>query len=322
MTFWETHRGALTLSGLVVVLFLAAYLVFIRSWNSEAEANQEVIAGGEERLAEFYPELKRSDAAYRLQVLHKVHAECRRRYEEHNKQIDAFKEHLRFPFKGDFAWSEVPVGLRPDEYARYLNNRYSIVKGAVEDYRRRHASSVVFESDRWLGFVPPATPEKVTREWTINELRKLCLAQRVAELAVNARVSQVLNVTPEAVDHEAARNPAYRKGGKKPEEQDEFYSNKFIVNYPVSIEMTGSLDSVMAFFNSVRQDKRFLVIRSFRVVSPEDPAADARIKGELLGRNEVYVKISAACMDFKANEAPAVKPPPTRPNAPVGPMGA
>lgn len=307
MSFWETHRGALTAMGAVLFLLVVAYLAAIRPALSEGEQARTAVEslGGE--LAKFYPELVSENAATWRQPLATVRVECEKQRETYRRQIETLKTQLRFPFE-EFAYSVVP----PDEkYAgMWLSQRYNLVQQDVESkcIQANVQGSPTQLSPSWLGFVPSATPDKVSRDQAQEELKKLCLAERVTLLAVEAGVSHVLRVEPQNRVEEGATflapNPAYRPNSSLPQKIVREYDNRFIVNHPVRITVVGSLDSVMRFIHKVRQK---LVIRNFRIVSRDDLTAS----GTPMRAGEVQLELSAAYQDFKSGEP--VKQPQSQP---------
>jgi hypothetical protein len=80
------------------------------------------------------------------------------------------------------------------------------------------------------------------------------------------------------------------------------HGNRFIVNYPVSINVIGPVDSIMRFFHGMRGQRHFLVIRSFNVRSRHEGKVIADDR-ELMQGGDVLVSISAACMDFEEKKA-------------------
>jgi len=320
MTFWELHRGALTTAGLGLFALLVCYFAVIRPANAEADTCSQAIAENQKKLAESYPELIDPAKSY-LPTIEKVHQDCQKRLKEYNQQIKELKERLRFPFE-DFPYVTIPQGEIPGVY---LIHRSNIVARNVETRSLDTATRGLpgqLEQD-WLGFAPPVTPDKVTLEMAQEQLRKLCLAEQVTLLAMEAGISRVIKVRPLGKTEEAAThlepNPRFHRGGKEPEFIPVEYPNRFIVNYPVSMVMIGSTDSVMRFFHSVRQDKRFLVISAFQIISREDKEIPLDVANRMKP-GEIYVVISAACMDFKKDELPPPKEPKWKP--PTGPIGA
>ncbi len=322
MTFWDQHKNALSIAALGIFVLLVGYFAFIRGADGEAEEHRQAIDGNMPKLAKYYPELENPNNVYRP-TIGKVRQECDARYKEYTEQLKELKARLRFPFE-EFKYTKVPDGEIPGVY---LIHRSSIVAANVETLSlQAGVRGLPAQLDQdWLGFTPSETPDKVTRDKAEEELRKLCLAEKVTLLAIEAGISRVIKVKPLGKSEEAGthleRNPKYRPGGKEPEKVAVEYPDRFIVNYPVSIQMIGSIDSVMRFIHSVRQEKRFLVIRSFRIVSRED----RDMSGETADRmrpGEVYVTISAACMDFKEMQARPVAVPVQKTEPPKGPVGA
>jgi hypothetical protein len=318
MNFWDLHKNALSVAGLGLFVLLVGYLAVIRPSGSEAEACGQEIAKNEKQLAEYYLALKNENNALRYPTIQTVRRDCERRYEEYGGQLKDLKARLRFPFEdNEFKYATVPAGELP---GIYLIQRSTIVARNVETGSLQAETQL--EQD-WLGFAPSVTPDKVTKAKAEEELRKLCLAEQVTLLAIKAGISRVIKVRPLDKTEEAATrlmpNPKFKPGGAQPEKIAVEHSNRFIVNYPVSVEMIGSIDSVMRFFHSVRQEKRFLVIRSFQIVNQEGLPPNTNLSGKMRP-GEVYVTISAACMDFKEGEVQA-KPKPTW-VPPSGPIGA
>jgi len=320
MSFWELHRSALTAAGLGLFALLVCYFAVIRPASSEADACSQSIAENQKRLAEFYPEVDDPVKSY-LPTIDKVHQDCEKRLKEYNQQIKDLKARLRFPFE-NFPYVTIPEGELPGVY---LIHRSNIVARNVETRSLDTAMRGLpgqLEPD-WLGFAPSVTPDKVTPEMAQEELRKLCLAEQVTMLAIEAGISRVIKVRPLGKTEEAAThlepNPRFQSGGKEPEYIPVEYPNRFIVNYPVSMVMIGSTDSVMRFFHKVRQDKQFLVISAFQIISREDKEIPQDVANRMRP-GEIYVVISAACMDFKKDEPPPRKGPQYKP--PTGPIGA
>lgn len=308
MSFWETHRGALTATGVVLFLLLATYLAFVRPAIRESEEARASIENLGQELVKFYPTLGSEGASTARQPLSTVRAGCQLQQEKYRKQIEAFKGRLRFTFE-DFKYLEIPPGTQyPGEW---LSKTYSVVKDNVQsrcyEASAHGRAAPVLNPSGWLGFKPSENPVKVTKAEAEEELRKLCLAERASTLAIESEVSQIIRVEPQNRVEEGASfrapNPAYRPGSNLPPKIIKEYDNRFIVNYPVSITLTGSLDSVMRFINKVRQK---LVIRHFRIVGREELA----YSGVAMRPGEVQLVLSAAYMDFRAGEVKQAPPPP------------
>ncbi|HOX08032.1 MAG TPA: hypothetical protein PK280_16660 [Planctomycetota bacterium] len=337
MSFWDTHKNALYVAGLGVFVIVVGYFAAIRPWGQQADASRAKVAETSTKLEEYHPRLKRDGKATLMPSISMVQEDCRKRYDEYGQQLKDLKKRLRFPFE-DFEYIQK---LKVQERAGiYLSSTYVDVKFQLHKSAMDRNVPEMLERD-WMGFEPPTrtdwvfktakdlppgkppagSPQPVIAE---EELRKLCLAEQVTQLALQAGISRVIKVAPLSKVEEAALhlqpNPIFRPGSKEPEKILVEYPNRFIVNYPVSAIMVGSPDAVMRFFHSVRQEKRFLVIRSFRIVSREDK----ELSGEMAARmrpGEVYVEISAACMDFREGEAKNA-PVPVKPTGPIGPLGA
>lgn len=304
MSFWERHRSALSLMAVALFLLLFFYLWQIRTALADTSGLRKRIGSCREALARYYPEINQPSRARerpRLADERRLIAERRAEYDAH---LEKLKERSRFPFNSDeFRYSRIPAGMKA---GLHLSTSHDDVRHRVSYYglpgRRTKFCDDELKKIRWLEFKPPRIGlDKVTPAEAEPELRKLCLAERIAKLAVDSGISWVIKVTPLPIAHEAAPG----------------YDNRFIVSYPVSISMSGPVDAVVRFFHSVRQDKSFLVIRSFKLVSVEDPSLPGEMRA-LCAPGEVYVEISAACMDF-LKEQPATAA--ARPIAVPPPVG-
>ena len=337
MSFWETHKNALAVVGLGLFVLLVGYFTVIRPASAASETCRQAIAEKEKKLADYYPELKDPNNVHRMQTIQDVQEACRTRHDEYGRQLKQLKDRLRFPVE-DFEYiQKLKSQERP---GIYLSSTYTDVKFQLHKTAMDRNVPEMLERD-WMGFSPPAkshlvykTPADVPAVRPAGsepaviaeeELRKLCLAEQVTQLAINAGISRILTVKPLGKTEEAATrlraNPAYKQpGGKEPEKIVEEYPNRFIFNYPVSAAMIGSPEAVMKFFHSVRQEKRFLVISSFRIVSREDRELSADVVGRMRP-GDVFVEISAACMDFKEGETKYAPPVPQY-VLPTGPIGA
>ena len=306
MNFWEKHRNALTTAGLALFMLAVAYLGWVRSANAESQALRGANVKLKKKLEGAYPEIK-DPRGIRRPLLVNVDRACERRKQEYEEQLKGLTDRLRFPFVKDFPWAEVPKG--PDGKPReipgvYLAYRYNVVAEDVDKYRVGNPrGSHTKLAEKWLGFKPDDRPNTVKLSKANEELRKLALADRITKLAIDQGVSLVVKVKPQKITREAAYRRVYDRRYKR--HVREPYANAFIVNYPVSIEMVGSIDSVMKFFHGLRGERHFLVIRSFKIVSGGGPrAAD---KHEVMKPEEVRVTISAACMDFKKEDKSKAK---------------
>jgi hypothetical protein len=304
MSFWETHRGALSVMGVFLFLLLAAYLAAIRPALRESEEARATIAQVGTELIKFYPTLGSEDVATAWQPLSAVRAECQKQQEGYKKQIEDLKTRLRFPFD-EFTYPVVPAD---EKYpGMWLSKRYSLVQQDVESrcIQANVRGLPAQLAPSWLGFTPSATPDKVSKDQAQEELKKLCLAERVTVLAIDSGVSRVLRVEPQNRAEEGAtyQVPNPKPGPGQPSKLTKEYDNRFIVNYPVSITMIGSLDSAMRFVHKVQQK---LVIRYFRIVSREELAS----AGSLMRPGEVQLVLSAAYMDFKTGEVKQAAPTP------------
>jgi hypothetical protein len=280
VSFWEKHRNALTAGGMALFLLLVAYLGWVRTATAEAADLEKKIKGLKGKLSKSYPRLKdlqRTDEPRLSRVLE----ECLRRRREYEKQLASTTEKLRFPFS-DFPWVRIP-GSEPGSAGEYLIKMYTRVKKDVEYHGvRRNSPTQLLPG--WLGFEPDQHPDKVKPDEAEKKLRMLALADRITRLAIDQRVRYVTKVKPSKVRREAAYREVTRKGKKV----RVAYRNRFIISYPVTVELLGSIDSVMNFFKSVHGDRQFLVIRAFTIKGLHD--------------GDLSVKIEAACMEFAKPE--------------------
>jgi hypothetical protein len=296
VSFWERHRSAILTAAAGVFLLLVAYLGYMRASYSRAEEYRAKIANGLEDLAPYYPEIK-GDSGLNFPRLAEVRRECQIRTTEYEAQLKDLTARLRFPFDEK---TKVPAGERP---GLYVVQRTEIVRETVEKYVIPRGSHTQLP-DGWLAFTPEKHTNLVTEAEARESLRRLALAERVCKLAIDQGATAVVKVRPEKVRREAAY---YIPKGKR-ERVD--YDNAFIVNYPVSITMVGSLDSIMKFFHSVRGERHFLVIQAFNIVGPEDGAAGGGAEYQkYMRQGDVMVTISAACMDFEESKKPAATRP-------------
>lgn len=301
MSFWGTHRKPITTTVWCVFLFIVAWFAYLRGVGLRADEHSAEIAAlnAKDRLGKFYLQLAEGEAGARHPLLAAEMANCTRVKTEFDRQLTDLMNRVRFPFAADFKWSEVhtnpkevlPVGMRPGVYR---NLQYPRVRQNVEMYLPKDGSRITVTRENWLGFVPGSAPESVTAINAQEDLRRLAIAEKVSRLAIDNHIGAVIKVTPEAV----VREPAYFTVQVQGKDVRKPYSNRFVVNYPVKIQMTGSVEAVMRFFHSLRGEKHFLVIRSFRILG-----MSALDSGELkltTNRNadDVSVEISAACMDF------------------------
>ncbi len=297
MSFWEKHRNALTTGGVAIFLLLVGYLGWIREASAQADSLEGQIESLKTKLKEPYPRVadpQRTDEPRLVDIERK----CVLRRKEYEGQLAATTEQLRFPFKKDFPWVEVPRDGKgrllwiPGEY---LIKKYRDVRRNVENYHPAGARTQLV--DGWLGFAPDSHPDKVKLADAENKLRMLALAERVTKLAIDQKVAYVLRVCPAKVTPEAAFRTVTRQGKK----ERAAYRNRFIINYPVTMEMFGSIDAVMNFFRSVHGDKQFLVIRTFKIINDQGGSLPAAV-AEIARPGDLYVVIEAACMDFRKEE--------------------
>jgi Tfp pilus assembly protein PilO len=322
VSFWEKHKNALTTGGVVIFLLLVGYLGWIRGATAQAGDLEGQIESLKTKLKKSYPRVadpQRTDEPRLIDIERK----CMLRRKEYESQLATTTEQLRFPFKKDFPWVEVPRDAKgrlswiPGEY---LITKYRDVRRNVQNYHPAGAQTTLV--DGWLGFDPDSHPDKVKVADAENKLRMLALAERVTKLAIDQKVAYVLKVRPAKVTPEAAYHTVIKQGKKV----RAAYKNRFIVNYPVTMEMFGSIDAIMNFFRSVHGEKQFLVIRTFKIINDRggqlpEAVADTAKPGDL------YVRIEAACMDFRkeADQKPVKtsKTPLRNPNyrIPTRPLG-
>jgi hypothetical protein len=321
VTFWEKHRQAILSGVLVLFVFVVTWLAFLRRSHARAEDLSADIADVYGKLEPHYPEIKDREKIH-LPLLADVELDCGRRRNNYEKQLEELTGRLRFPFTSD----KVPEDERPGIFVIKEVDR---VGKNVYHYKAHSRKTSLGEG--WLDFLPRIEAAKVTRQQAEESLRRLALADRVTRLAIDAGVRWVLRVKPEAVTREAARVSRdsakfYRRLNSKDVPTE--HVNRFIVNYPVNIEVIGPLDSIMRFFHSMRGERHFLVIRSFNILSREEERVSADTR-ELMERGDVLVTISAACMDFDESKsgdgtgktAPEIVLPEDGYNPPEGPLG-
>ncbi len=296
MSFWEKHKNSLTTGGIALFLLLVAYLAWIRPALSEAGELEEDIKAFKVRLGKSYPRVL-DPLRYDEPRLDDIQRKCVARRKEYASQLAVTTRKLRFPFKADFPWVDVPrdgegkLAWIPGEY---LISRYRKTRGDVEHYHGKDGRSPTTLLPDWLGFLPDEHPDKVKVTEAEDKLRMLALAERVTKLAIDQRVRYVIKVkpakvTPEAAFYEITKNKAKVRVA---------YRNKFIINYPVSVEMFGSIDAIMNFFKSVHGEKQFLVIRTFRIISGGGGTLPEEVK-DTAKPGDLFVRIEAACMDFR-----------------------
>ncbi len=314
MSFWEKHRSAIMVGGAVLFLFLLVHFAWARSAAEESREHAEKIGSLRGQLGKMYPEvnIKEKPNGVFLPLLAEVRRDCQQRKGDYEGQLKDLTNRLRFPFKKDFPWVEVPKDAKGQPLqipGVYLAQRYQIVAENVDKYRVNNPKgSHTKLAERWLGFKPDARPDRVKLARAEDELRKLALADRITKLAIDQGVSWVLEVKPEKVSYEAAygkvRNP--KRGRGQPKVIWGPYKNKFIKNYPVSIKVIGSVDSVMKFFHGMRGQRHFLVIRAFKMDSAAGSVSSDH--SDMMRPGEVLLTISAACMDFTKGKASSRKP--------------
>jgi hypothetical protein len=323
VSFWDKHKNALTTLGLVLFLLLVAYVGWIRSAVGEAGELQGKIQKLKLKLKKDYPRLTdpdRTDEPW----LEEIQRKCVLRRREYERQLEETTTKLRFPFKKDFPWVEVPPGYQgaPSVPGEYLIKKYVDVQKNVDNYHPPKSRTQLL--DGWLGFDPDAHPDKVKVKQAEDKLRMLALAERLTKLAIDQNVAYVIKVRPAKVTPEAAYGThTVRKGGKTVKVRVA-YNNKFIINYPVTMEMFGSIDSIMNFFKSVHGDEQFLVIRTFKIINSAGGALPPAVE-DSARPGDLYVRIEAACMDFvkdagggkpvktKTKKPPSDYKPPTKP---------
>jgi len=301
VSFWEKHKSALTTGGAILFVLAVAYLVWIRPALSEASELRADIESLKTKLGKSYPRVTDPERIDEPR-LEDIQRQCVARRKEYERQLAITTEKLRFPFKTDFPWVDVPrdkdgeLAWIPGEY---LIKRYRQTRGDVENYHGRHGRSPTTLLPDWLGFLPDEHPDKVKVAEAEDKLRMLALAERVTKLAIDQRVRYVIKVRPAKVTTEAAYSTrtVRNKAGKKVKARVA-YGNKFIVNYPVTVEMFGSIDSIMNFFRSVHGEKQFLVIRTFKIVSRDGGVVPEEVM-DTAKPGDLFVRIEAACMDFR-----------------------
>ncbi len=301
MSFWEKHRTALTVGGAILFIFLLVHLAWARGAARDEEAHREKIKAIRREMGAMYLEIKDPRGVFNPRLA-EVRKGCQDRKDEYEGQLKDLTRRLRFPFKKDFPWVDVPKNAKGQPLqisGVYLAQRYQVVAENVDKYRVNNPKgSHTKLAEKWLGFKPEARPDTVTLAQAEEELRKLALADRITKLAIDQGVSWVLKVKPETISYDAAYGWQLTKVRGRPEKVwGPYRHNRFIKNYPVSIKVIGSVDAVMKFFHSVRGQRHFLVIRAFKMVSADAGSVSVDHR-EMMRPGEVLVTISAACMDF------------------------
>jgi hypothetical protein len=301
MTFWERHKSAILFGGAVLFIFAVIWLSLLRTKYESAENLRAEQAKLHKELSKFYFRLNKDEKAQKEQLHNPTLAELKlitdRRRREFEDQLKKLINDVRFPFSTEFPWAEIrnnPAFEAFDgmSYGVYVNRRYPLTRQNVENYGVGRGR-VTQLNDNWLRFIPSSAPASVTLAKAEDNLRRLALAEKITKLAIDSGISWVLKVSPAKVEPDGA----YYWGRSGHKRVRKAYKNKFILNYPVQVQMIGSLDSVMKFFYSICDQKRFLVVRNFEILGSK-AETELGASRDIMKPGEVLVNMSAACMDF------------------------
>jgi hypothetical protein len=321
MSFWERHKNALLFAACSVGLYALIWAFFLIGLDSSAQGYQNKNFALEKEMVPYFPEIKNPERGRSADTLKWIEGGFKKRGREYQSKLNGLMNRLKYPFKED----KIPEFERP---GLWVIRRADIVEENVDKYRAQKGAKTKLAVE-WLAFDPDKLSSLVTRKEAHQSLRRLELAQRITKLAIDSGMSWVIKVKPLPVIRDGAWYSRSKVVSGKRKLVREAYQNRFIVNYPVGIEVIGSVKAVMKFVHGARDGDQFLVVRSFNVLNPQ--SSSSQTKG-LIGRDEVMLTMSAACMDFiidkpgknsSGKTVPIVSEPgdPSNYKPPTGPLG-
>ncbi len=321
MSFWERHKNALLFAACSAGLYALIWAFFLIGLDSTARGYQNKNLVLEKEMIPYFPEIEYPESGRSVDTLKWVEEGFAKRGREYQSKLNILMKRLKYPFKED----KIPEFERP---GLWVIRRADVVEENVDKYRAQKGANTKLAVE-WLSFDPDKLSSLVTRKEAHESLRRLELAQRITKLAIDSGMSWVLKVKPLPVVRDGAWYSKSKVVSGKRKLVRVAYQNRFIVNYPVSIEVIGSVEAVMKFVHGARDGDQFLVVRSFKILNPQ--SCDSGPKG-LIGRDEVLLTMSAACMDFivekpgknsSGTTVPIVSEPgdPSNYKPPTGPLG-
>lgn len=205
--------------------------------------------------------------------------------EEIQKLIDLKEQASRMQFPD---WTVVPTNERdPGVYFQQMWQR----KRNLLNTKWNEASVFCLDDD--IGFSKYSGKVNLSRNEAEELLRKLCIAEKIIELCIAAKLREETDEKGRGLQSEAyvkiisvepapsmatgpsalIPNPKYSPEEKNPtSERFRKYNvrlwKSFIQEYPVQIKLQCDVNSFMRFLHSVRQTGQFLVIRNLEIVSP------------------------------------------------------
>ncbi len=285
MRFWEDNRRLLELVLGALVLFAAVRLFVIGHYNGEIEAARKEHESLQDKLA---PGHSQDGEAIRSAM-----GRYGQRIKDLDGQLGSLKGQLQIKFPD---WTTVPSERNPAEYFRASHAELR------RDLSRLCTGRVNLE-DPDLGFELRRTLDKKAAQ---ENLRRLSIVDALVRLLVDAKVHTIEKV--EHSEHKLTgasvreENPRYVPRGKFSFNRDRFFWRQyppFIREYSVRLALITDIDSLMKFLHLVRQENKFLMIRTLTVSSA---AGRPDVDGEPLGPGKLRVAISAAGMSFLSEE--------------------
>jgi len=298
MRFWEENRSLILAVVSALALTGAAHLAIANRANARAREIRVDLDGLRAKLEKHhqqkFPRLAEAKESFWAEIGNL------------ETTLDDFKRRLDWKFPAWVTRTEAEMSFPIHLLTQIERIGRPAPEGTVAREAAEHGVAL---NANWLGF-------KRRGNWTEAEakrkLKLLAIAENIAVLAYQARVTRVLGITPGDPTETGALRPA----SKVP-------YRVFIREYPVTIRMTGTPESIMRFVHSVRPKRRaaaaaggaakpeseqFLVIRRLTVRSTEEGLGGTHSSKGIGSAmkdptKEIYVEIEAAGMVFlKAEE--------------------